>query len=208
MYIPKANEEKRISVMHQMITAHPLAVLVTLNSSGLIASHIPMTVEARGEYGVLKGHIARANNQWRALVSSVEALAVFSGPAHYISASWYPGTKEHGREVPTWNYVVVHAYGTLKIIEDSQWLRAHLESLSDKQEAHLETPWKVRDAPEEFIASLSNSIVGLELAIRSLEGKWKVSQNRTESDKRGVIDGLSKLNTAASISMKTLVEGK
>lgn len=209
MYIPKVNEEKRVPVMHQMIAAHPLAALVTMGASGLIASHIPMVLEDDGSpFGVLKGHIARANMQWRGLAPAVDALAIFSGPHHYISASWYPGTEEHGKEVPTWNYVVVHAYGPLKIIEDAPWLMAHLEGLTDQVEETSEKPWKLTDAPEEYIHALLKGIVGLELPIQRLEGKWKVSQNRNARDQKAVQEELDRLNTPESLTMKELVAGK
>jgi transcriptional regulator len=209
MYIPKANEEKRIPVMHQMIAAHPLAALVTMGAAGLFASHIPMVLENDGSpFGVLKGHISRANTQWRDLSPTVDALAIFAGPQHYISASWYPGTEEHGKEVPTWNYVVVHAYGPLKVIEEASWLMAHLESLTDQHEAASEIPWKVVDAPADFIKALLNGIVGLELPIQRLEGKWKVSQNRNARDREAVREGLEKLNTPESLTMKELVARK
>ncbi|MEO6804048.1 MAG: FMN-binding negative transcriptional regulator [Granulicella sp.] len=209
MYIPRANEEKRIPVMHQMIAAHPLAALVTLGASGLLASHIPMVLEDDGSpFGVLKGHIARANTQWSDLSPTVDALAIFAGPQHYISASWYPGTEEHGKEVPTWNYVVVHAYGPLKVIADADWLMEHLESLTDQLEAPSEIPWKVADAPADFIKALLNGIVGFELPIQRLEGKWKVSQNRNARDREAVRGGLDRLNTPESLTMKELVAGK
>jgi transcriptional regulator len=209
MYIPKANEEKRIPVMHQMIGAHPLAALVTLGASGLFASHIPMVLEDDGSaFGVLKGHISRANTQWRDLSSTVDALAIFAGPQHYISASWYPGKEEHGKEVPTWNYAVVHAYGPLKVIEDADWLRSHLESLTNQHEAASEIPWKVTDAPADFIQTMLKGIVGLEVPIQRMEGKWKVSQNRDARDRAGVLEGLDKLNTPESLRMKELVAGK
>lgn len=207
MYIPKPNEEKRIAVLHELITSQPFASLVTLGASGLFASHIPMVLEQDGtEFGLLKAHVSRANNQWRNLPSSIDALAIFAGHHHYISASWYPGTKEHGKEVPTWNYVVVHAYGPLKPIEDPHWLRAHLEKLTDAHEASSANPWKVSDAPEDFIRQQIKGIVGLEIPIRRLEGKWKVSQNRTEKDRIAVEEGLTGLNTPESLAMRKLVE--
>lgn len=207
MYIPKANEEKRIPVMHQMIVAHPLATLVTMGASGLFASHIPMVLEDDGSpFGVLKGHISRANTQWRDLSPTVDALAIFAGPQHYISPNWYPEKAEHAKVVPTWNYAVVHAYGPLRVIEDDVWLMAHLKSLTGQHEAASEIPWKVTDAPADYIQSLSRGIVGLELPIQRLEGKWKVSQNRSERDRQGVADGLQKLDTAESFAMKKLVE--
>jgi transcriptional regulator len=207
MYIPRANEENRISVMHALIVSQPLGTLVTLGTSGLFASHIPMILEDDGsQFGVLKGHISRANTQWRDFVPTVDALAIFAGHQHYISPNWYPGKQEHGKEVPTWNYAVVHAYGPLKVIEDEQWLLTFLHRLTDIHEAESPVPWKVSDAPAEFIRSLLNGIIGLELPIHRLEGKWKVSQNRTEAERKGVIEGLSKLNTPESLAMKSLVE--
>ena len=208
MYIPRANEETRVPVMRALIEAHPLATLVTLGASGLFASHIPMVLEDDGsQFGVLKGHIARGNAQWRDFVSTVDALAIFAGHQHYITPNWYPGKKEHGKEVPTWNYAVVHAYGPLKVIEDEQWLMTFLNRLTNIHEAASPVPWKVSDAPEDFIKSMLRGIVGLEVPIRRLEGKWKVSQNRTESDRKGVIAGLEKLSTPESLAMKALVEG-
>jgi transcriptional regulator len=206
MYIPKANEETRIPVLHELIASAPLASLVTLTSSGLLASHIPMVLDDDGsEFGVLRGHISRANPQWKDMIASVDALAIFAGHHHYISPSWYPSKAENGKQVPTWNYVVVHAYGPLKLAEDARWLMTHLERLTDVNEASSPMPWKVSDAPEEFIRSMLNGIIGLELPIRKLEGKWKVSQNRTERDRNGVVEGLNKLNTPESLAMKELV---
>jgi transcriptional regulator len=207
MYIPRHNLEKRVSVMHALMVAQPLGTLVTLGASGLLASHIPLVLEDDGSpFGVLRGHISRANPQWRDFVPTVDALAMFAGQQHYISPNWYPGTKEHGREVPTWNYVVVHASGPLKVIEDQQWLLTNVQKLTNLHEAGSPLPWKVSDAPEDFIQSQLKGIVGLELPIQRLEGKWKVSQNRTERERKGVIDGLAKLNTPESRAMKALVE--
>jgi transcriptional regulator len=209
MYIPRHNEEKRVPVMHALVTSHPLGTLVTLGSSGLFASHIPMVLEDDGsEFGVLRGHISRANTQWRDFVPTVDALAIFSGHQHYITPNWDPGTKEHGKEVPTWNYVVVHAYGPLKVIQDEQWLLTNVEKLTSIHEAASPVPWKVSDAPQDFIRSQLRGIVGLELPIRRLEGKWKVSQNRTEEEREGVVEGLGKLGTPESLAMKDLVERK
>jgi transcriptional regulator len=207
MYIPRHNEEKRVSVMHSLIVSRPLGTLVTLSASGLFASHIPMILEDDGsQFGVLKGHISRANTQWKDFIPTVDALAIFAGHQHYITPTWYPGTKEHGREVPTWNYVVVHAYGPLKVIQDDHWLLMNVEKLTNVHEAASPVPWKVTDAPQDFIKSQLKGIVGLELPIQRLEGKWKVSQNRTERERDGVVDGLAKLNTPESLAMKALVE--
>lgn len=207
MYIPTANEEKRVPVMHALMVSHPLAALVTLGSGGLVASHIPMVLEDDGSpFCTLRGHVARSNTQWSDLAPSVDALAIFAGPQHYVSPSWYPVKAEHGKVVPTWNYAVVHAYGPLKVIEDKQWLRAHVSSLTDIHEAGFTPPWKIGDAPEEYLQALLNGIVGIELSIRRLEGKWKLSQNRSEKDRRGVAAGLQELDTPASLAMKSLME--
>ncbi len=208
MYIPKANEEKRVPVMHRLMADHPLASLVTGGPDGLVATHLPLTLDPDGtEFGVLRGHIARANPQVRGGPGEGEALAIFAGPQHYISPAWYPDKQMHGREVPTWNYVVVHAYGPLRVVEDAAWLRAHLDVLTDIHEAGSEAPWSVADAPEAFVAAQIRGIVGVEIAVRRLEGKWKVSQNRNAVDRDGVLRGLAALNTPESRTMQALISG-
>ncbi len=207
MYIPTANEEKRIPVMQALMNSNPLAALVTLGSAGLIASHIPMVLEDDGSpFGLLRGHVARSNTQWSDLSPTVDALAIFAGPQHYISPSWYPAKAEHGKVVPTWNYAVVHAGGPVRVIEDKQWLREHVSRLTTIHEAGFPAPWKISDAPEEYLAALLNGIVGIELSIRRLEGKWKLSQNRSEQDRNGVAAGLQELNSSESLAMKALME--
>lgn len=206
MYIPRANQENRIPVLHKLIEEQPFASLITMGSSGLFASHIPMVLEQNDAMGQLRGHISRANAQWRDYTPSIEALAIFSGPQHYITPTWYPEKQETGRVVPTWNYAVVHAYGHLKVIEDGEWLMAHLQRLTSIHEAESAIPWKTSDAPADYIASQIRGVVGLEMGIARLEGKWKVSQNRSAEDRKGVVRGLSELNTPESLAMKVLVE--
>jgi transcriptional regulator len=208
MYIPRHNAETRVPVLHRLMRAHPLAALVTLHASGLIASHIPMVLEPRStedDFGTLRAHVSRANPQWRDLSETTDALAIFAGPHHYISTAWYPGTYTNGEEVPTWNYAVVHAYGPLRVIHDPAWLLAHVSTLTDEHEAAMPKPWKVSDAPSDFIASQLRGIVGLEIPIKRLEGKWKVSQNRTTVEREGVIAGLASLDTPESFAMSELV---
>jgi transcriptional regulator len=207
MYIPRANQEDRTPVIHKLMEEQPFASLITMGTSGLFATHIPMVLEQNGTpLGRLRGHISRANQQWHEFTPSIEALAIFSGPQHYITPSWYPEKQKTAKAVPTWNYVVVHAYGHLRVIEDSQWLMAHLESLVTIHEAGSPAPWKIGDAPADYIASQIKGIVGLEMVITRLEGKWKVSQNRSEQDRVGVAEGLAELNTEESLAMKALVE--
>jgi transcriptional regulator len=207
MYIPRANQEDSTPVIHKLMEEQPFASLITMGTSGLFATHIPMVLEQNGTpLGRLRGHISRANQQWHEFTPSIEALAIFSGPQHYITPSWYPEKQKTAKVVPTWNYVVVHAYGHLRVIEDSQWLMAHLESLVTIHEAGSPAPWKIGDAPADYIASQIKGIVGLEMVITRLEGKWKVSQNRSEQDRVGVAEGLAELNTEESLAMKALVE--
>ncbi|HMH13878.1 MAG TPA: FMN-binding negative transcriptional regulator [Edaphobacter sp.] len=207
MYIPKAFEENRLPVLHDLIEAQPFASLITMGSSGLFASHLPMVLDRQaGTNGILRGHLSRANRQWRELSPEIEALAIFSGPQHYITPNWYPEKQDTGKVVPTWNYAVVHAYGNLKIIEDTTWLLQHLQTLTGIHEAASPTPWQVSDAPHDYIESQIKGIIGLEFSIGRLEGKWKVSQNRSERDRIGVSDGLERLDTDESLAMKLLVD--
>lgn len=206
MYIPRANEETRLEVLHDLIESHPLASLVTIASSGLFASHLPMVLERKSATrALLKGHLSRANKQWQDFQPGVQALAIFSGPEHYISPSWYPEKKETGKVVPTWNYAVVHVYGHLSVVEDPAWLMEHLNALTTVHEASFPAPWKVSDAPADYVASLIKGIVGVELPIERIEGKWKASQNHPERNRIGVVEGLERLNTPESLAMKALV---
>jgi transcriptional regulator len=207
MYIPKAFEENSLPILHDLIEAQPFASLITMGSSGLFASHLPMVLDRKaGTIGLLRCHLSRANRQWREFSPAVEALAIFSGPQHYITPSWYPEKQDTGKVVPTWNYAVVHAYGHLKIVEDPAWLLDHLKTLTGVHEAASQTPWKISDAPADYIASEMKGIVGLEFSIERLEGKWKVSQNRSERDRIGVVEGLERLDTDKSHAMKVLVD--
>ena len=207
MYIPKANEETRLPVLHDFLRAHPFATLVTMGNAGMIGTHLPLVLEDDGsEFGLLKGHISRANTQWKDINTSIDALAIFAGDHHYITPNWYPSKHQDGKQVPTWNYVVTHCYGPLKFIEDPQWLLAHLETLTTIHEASSPIPWKIADAPPEFIKALLNGIIGLELPVRKIEGKWKLSQNRSQQDRQGVVEGLTQLDTPESLAMSDLVK--
>ena len=166
MHTPKINAENDVLTLQNFIRENALCTLVTQTEFGMVASHIPMVLHTEaGELGTLRGHVARANPQWKDFVGSQEALGVFTGPQHYISASWYPDKAIHGKEVPTWNSVAVHAYGILRVVEDPAWLFEHLRTLTDANEVIAEIPWKVADAPADFISKLSCGIVGLELPV-------------------------------------------
>jgi transcriptional regulator len=207
MYIPAFNVESRIPVLHALMKAHPLATVVTLTGGGLFATHLPMIVEADGsEFGVLRGHLAKANVQWKESSDAVEALAIFLGDEHYISPNWYTTKSEHGKVVPTWNYTAVHAYGPLRVIQDADWLLAHVTALTNVHEAGSPVPWKVDDAPGDYMELMLKAIVGIEIPIARLEGKAKVSQNREARDREGVVKALDSLDTPGACAMARLVE--
>jgi transcriptional regulator len=206
MYTPKHFEEPRIEVMHELMRARPLATLVTLTSGGLEANHIPMhLVDTPAPFGTLRGHVARANPLWCDFAIDVEVLAIFHGPDSYITPSWYATKKETGKVVPTWNYAVVHAYGTLCVIDDATWVRAQLEALTAHHEAGFAHPWSVDDAPHEYTEKLLESIVGFEIAITRLSGKWKVSQNQPAQNQASVIEGLGSSGKRGAAEMAALV---
>jgi transcriptional regulator len=192
MYLPEAFREDRLEILHGLIRAHPLATLITAGPSGLMANLVPFILSDGGEKGILRAHIAKANDQVEALRSRADTLVVFHGPESYITPSWYPSKREHGRVVPTWNYVVVQVRGTPRVIDDAHWLRAQIEALTSAQEGRRSAPWKVTDAPEQFIAGQLRAIIGVEIPIESIEGKWKVSQNRSLADRQGVEEGLQR----------------
>jgi transcriptional regulator len=206
MYIPPSNFESRPEVILDFIEAHPFGALVTAGAEGLFATHIPFVLDrSRGSQGVLQGHVARANPHHRTMGSEGEALVIFSGPDAYVTPSWYPSKAEHGKVVPTWNYVAVHAYGVVHFIDDPAFLRAHLEALTDRSERGRAGPWRVDDAPPEFIAQMEKAIVGVEIEIGRLEGKWKMSQNRPSADIDGVIRGLGSSDDAAARQVARIV---
>jgi len=192
MYLPRHFEETRLPVLHDLIRAQPLATLVTLASSGLTANHIPLILDAdAGPNGTLRGHVARANPLWRDFSAEAGALDVFHGPEAYITPSWYAEKPRSGKVVPTWNYAVVHASGPLVVIDDAAWVRALVERLTRQMETPRPQPWSVADAPSEYIDAQVSAIVGLEIPITRICGKWKLSQNRTAEDREGVAHGLA-----------------
>ena len=206
MYIPQHFEQPSIKLMHELMRARPLATLVTLSSGGLEANHIPLhLLDAPAPFGTLRGHVARANPLWRDFAQEVEALAIFHGPDAYITPSWYATKQETGKVAPTWNYAVVHAYGTMRAMDDAGWVREHLETLTGHHEANLPKPWAVSDAPREFIEETIKAIVGIEIVITRLSGKWKVSQNQPVQNRAGVIEGLGGCVHRDAAAMAALV---
>lgn len=206
MYRPPVFAEERAKVLHGLMRAHPFATLVTLGPDGLTADHVPMILHAdEGGHGILRCHVARPNPVWKGFDAAAGALAIFQGPHHYVSPGWYPSKAEHGKVVPTWNYCVVHVRGQLSVVEDAARLRAHLDALTAMQEAGRAEPWAPSDAPADYIEKMIGGLVGLELRISEMHGKWKMSQNRGEADRAGVRDGLAAEGTEAASEAAKLV---
>ena len=191
MYLPSFFAETRIEPIEARMRAHPLAALVHSGPAGLDANHVPLLFDANaGGRGLLRGHFARANPIVRELATGSAVLAIFQGPSHYISPNWYPSKHAHGKDVPTWNYMVVHARGRIAWHEEATWLLALLNDLTNAQEAHRARPWHVADAPADYIDRMTKAIVGFEIAVDELAAKWKLSQNRNAADRAGAIAGL------------------
>ena len=209
MYLPSHFAESDRDVLHRLMQAHPLSTLTTLTPSGLNADHIPLLLSPdEGAYGVLRGHVARANPVWREHVPESGALAIFQGSEAYISPGWYPSKKENGKAVPTWNYAVVHAAGPLRIVHDIEWLRTQLTRLTARHEAAMPQPWSPDDAPADYIEKMLSAVVGIEIVITSLTGKWKVSQNQPAQNKAGVVAGLRSLGQPEADEMAALVASR
>ena len=205
MYLPPHFREDSLPELQRAIAEARLAVLITNGPQGMVASHLPMLFNPTPEpNGRLLGHVARANPQWRAYDGS-EALAIFPGPEAYISPAWYATKKATGKVVPTWNYVAVHAYGRLEFFEDAVRLRSLVGRLTERHESQRPAPWAVDDAPKEFIDAQLKAIVGFEMTIQRLEGKWKLSQNRTAEDRAGAIAGLKEEGGPAEQAVAALM---
>jgi transcriptional regulator len=207
MYLPSHFAETRPEVMQELIRAHPLGTLVTFGPGGLNANHVPFEFDPHpAPFGTLRAHVARANPVWQEFSKDVAPLVVFQGPQIYITPSWYQTKKETGKVVPTFNYIVVHAYGAMRAIEDASWLRNFVGKITDHFESPRDAPWAVTDAPEDFIAAQLRAIVGIEIRLTRLIGKWKASQNRPAADRDGVVAGLRESNDAVAQAMAAAVE--
>lgn len=202
MYIPEFNEEKDVSILHAHIKAHPLAAWAAMSNGEIVVNHIPFVLhEKKGELGTLLGHVARANPIWKECSTDLDSVIIFQGSQAYITPGWYPSKHKHGKAVPTWNYIVVHAYGIPRVIEDREWLLAHVNELTGIHERQQELPWKLSDAPDDYIEKLLGAIVGVEIPVARLSGKWKLGQNRPEADKLGMIAGLTSCENAQSYDL-------
>ena len=209
MYQPPAFREGRVAALHALMRAHPFATLVISGAAGIEANHLPLLLNEGGsERGRLSGHFAKPNPLLRAVQQAAGALpvlAIFHGPAHYISPGWYPSKSNGGKVVPTWNYTVVHAHGVLRPMQGGETLRAHLDALSAAQEAGRSPPWSPADAPADFIAKMMKGIVGFDIEIDRLEGKFKLGQNRSAEDRAGAVRGLSGERSTVAADLAALI---
>jgi transcriptional regulator len=200
MYTPASFREERLDVLHGLMAAHPLAALVRHGENGLCADHLPFEIAAPtldAPFGILRAHVARANPLWRA-TSGDDALVIFQGPHAYITPAWYAEKQRSGKEVPTFNYAVVHAHGPLRAIDDAAWLLGLVERLTARHEAEQATPWRVSDAPAGYIDKMLKAIVGIEIPLTRITGKWKLGQNRSMQDQANMAHGLALDNQAGA----------
>lgn len=207
MFVPSVFREDRIEVLHRAMRDIAAATLVSQGPDGLIATHVPIELDSSaGENGVLRCHFAKANPHAAVVADGGELLAIFQGPQGYVTPSWYPSKAETGKVVPTWNYVAIHAYGTATPMTDTDTLKGHLARMTAGHEARSAAPWSLDDAPEDFINGMCRAIVGLEIALNRIEGKWKLSQNRSPGDRAGVLAGLRATDDPANARLADLVE--
>ena len=206
MYEPPLHRQNDRALLFDLIRRRPLGLLVTHGPQGLLANAIPFLLDAEASpFGTLSAHMARANGQWRDLAATGEALVVFSGDDRYVSPSWYATKRETGKVVPTWNYVMVQARGAARVIDDEAWLRRQIAALTEAHEKGRAAPWAVGDAPEDYLAAMVRQIVGVEISVADLRGKWKASQNRSAADRDGVIAGLTDEGDAEALAMAAIV---
>lgn len=206
MYTPNHFEETRPEWLHQLVRDHPLGLLITHGPQGLDATPVPFLLDAEpGTPGVLRAHVARANPVWREAGDS-EVLVVFQGPQAYVSPNWYPSKAQNGKAVPTWNYIVVQARGRLVVRDDAAWLRGFVTRLTERHEASRASPWQVGDAPADYLEAMLRAIVGIEIPLASLHGKWKMSQNHPAANRDGVSRGLREQGDEQALAVAAWVE--
>jgi len=209
MYTPAYHAFNDIEKMRAHTAAHSLGAWLCHAHGQLIANHTPFVLDAKhGSHGRLLAHVSRANPVWRQLIGGAPSVVMFMGPSAYITPSWYPGKRQHGKVVPTWNYVTVHAHGMARAMEDTCWILDVLNRLTDTQESQRTEPWKVSDAPSAYIDKMLRAVVGIEITIDRVEGRLKVSQDEDEQDRRGTVEGLQHSTDASTQVLASLVLGE
>lgn len=207
MYIPRYHQQNDRDAISTLIDAYPLGAWAPAGRDGLIANHVPFFLDrTKGQFGTLVGHVSRANTVWQELGDGKPSVVMFQGPQAYITPNWYPGKAEHGKVVPTWNYAVAHAHGVARAVEDREWLLAILNQLTTVHEANQSSPWRVSEAPSDYIDKLLRAIVGIEIPIDRLEGKLKVSQDEDMQDRLGTVAGLQNASGDSTNALAELVQ--
>jgi transcriptional regulator len=207
MYVQSLFAEHRPEALFGLIAANPLGAIITTRSTGIEVDHLPFSVHPEtGEHGVLRCHSARGNPVWQALLDNDAVTVIFQSPNAYISPTWMPARKRHGKVAPSWNYAAVHAYGRARIVQEPDWLKQHLHDLSAPHEAHRADAWSMAEAPNEFVEGLLHYIVGIEITVERLVGKWFVGQQRSPSDREGVVAGLLAENTDATSAIAAMMQ--
>ncbi len=209
MYVPEHFREHRVECIEAVIRDHPLATIVVFVEDRFEANHIPLILYGNEHNAkVLQGHVARSNSLATYARQAASYLAVFQGGSAYISPNWYPSKKEHGKVVPTWNYVAVHVHGRMRAVDDVAWIRDQMDRLTQQQESRFEVPWSIDDAPTEYVQRMAQGVVGIELSIERIEAKWKTSQNQTTENRTGVIEALSHSSRDSDRHMAEIVMAK
>lgn len=207
MYVQKIFEETRTEVLHELMCDYPMASLVALTPGGLEANNVPFEIDTKlGILGTLRCHVGKANPFWQSYSPDLESLVIFQGPNAYISPRWYVNGQKSGKVLPGWNYAVVHAYGTISIKDDEEWLMKHLNELARRNEADRQSPWQLQDAPADFVKHAAAFIIGLEITVTRLIGKWHVSQQRTAADRESVSNALLQENKASAAAVAKLID--
>lgn len=205
LYTPAHFRVDDEATLHAFIRAYPFAALIT-GGADISVSHLPMLLQKTDSGFVLRGHIARANPHWKEISDGAAALAIFNGPQAYITPQWYPSKLKDGRVVPTWNYAVTHVRGTLRAVHDADWLNQLVTALTDEHEKAFAHQWAVTDAPADYMEKMLKAIVGLELTVHSMEGKWKLGQNRSAADQANTKTGLAARGDAQSRALSDMMK--
>lgn len=207
MYLPAHFEENRPEILHKLISEHPLGALVTHGAKGLDANHVPFELDmAKGAHGILRAHVARANPVWQEVENGADVLVIFQGATGYISPTFYPSKREAHKQVPTYNYLLLHAHGRITIRDDEAYVRGVVARLTRKMEAGEAMPWKMGDAPADFIETMLRAIVGIEIEVTRMTGKAKLSQNKAAADRLGAIEGVRARDTDAAIALANAMQ--
>ena len=206
MHIPNKFKQTDMAQLKNLMKEYPFATLVTYSEAGIEATHLPVIYRCVNGNELIQGHIAKVNKLWESVKNGSDVLLIFNGPNGYISPNYYPTKKVTGKAVPTWNYVVVQVKGHISFVHDEQWIYNLVDDLTQEHESGQAVPWSIKDAPDNYIKKMLPAIVGIEIAVGSIEGQWKLSQNQPEINKSGVVSGLLEEGDSSALSLSALVK--